>query len=285
MNDLILITGATGQQGGAVIRHLLKRGQKVRALTRNPQKADELKRLGAEVSQGDLSDRASLDNALTDIKKMFLVTTPYESGVDGEIQQGINGADAAKTAGVEHIVFTSVGSADRDTGIPHFESKWKVEQHIREISLNATFLRPVFFMENFGTPWFLPLLQKGTFALPLRSDRKLAMVSVNNIGEFGANAFIYPEKYIGQGIELAGDELSMSATISMISKATGKTIKYQALQHEGAEEIFGNDFALMFKWFDEVGYNPDILGLEKKHGIPLIRFADYLETATWLKHV
>ncbi|MCX6639462.1 MAG: NmrA/HSCARG family protein [bacterium] len=285
MNDLILVTGATGQQGGIVARHLLKQGQKVRAFTRSPHKAEELKKLGAEVVQGDLLNRASIDAALKGVKRMFLVTTPYEAGVETETQQGINGVEAAAAAGVDHLVFSSVGSAQRNTGIPHFESKWKVEQRISKLGLKTTILRPVFFMENFGFPWFLPTLKTGTFGMPLPANRKLAMVSVENIGEFGAQAFIHPDKYIGAEIELAGDDLTIPNALELISKATGKTYHYQQLPHEGADKIYGDDFAIMFKWFDEVGYNPDFAGLKSKYGIRLIPFAEYLKTADWLKEL
>src|SRR5512140_2674973 len=115
MNDQILITGATGRQGGAIAYHLLSHGRSVRAFTRHPEKAGELKRMGAEIVEGDLTDRASIDRALDGIKRMFLVTTPYEAGIEAEISQGINGAEAAKAAGVEHLVYSSVGSAHRNT--------------------------------------------------------------------------------------------------------------------------------------------------------------------------
>jgi uncharacterized protein YbjT (DUF2867 family) len=285
MNDLILVTGASGQQGGTVARHLLKQGQKVRVLARIPEKAEGLKKLGAEMVQGDLLNRASIDTALKGIKRMFLVTTPFEAGVETETQQGINAVEAAAAAGVEHLVFSSVGSAQRHTGIPHFESKWKVEQHIHKLGLKTTILRPVFFMENFGSPWFLPTLKTGTFSMPLPIDRKLAMVSVENIGELGAQAFLHPDKYIGAEIELAGDNLTIPNALDQISKATDKTFHYQPLPHEGADKIYGEDFAIMFKWFDEVGYNPDFAALKSKYGIRLITFSEYLKTAGWLKEL
>lgn len=285
MNEQILITGATGKQGGAVIQHLLKQGQPIRALTRNHQKAEELKKLGIDVVLGDLSDRATLDTALKGITKMFLVTTPYEAGTLAETQQGINAVDAARAARVKHLIYTSVGSAQRKTGIPHFESKWKVEQHIAKYHMDATIVRPVFFMENFGTPWFLPSIQKGTLALPMQPDRKLAMVAVDNIGELVAKAFLNPDKYIGQAIDLGGDELTLPEAMSMISAAVGKPIGYQALSHKGSDKIFGHDFAMMFRWFDDVGYKIDYEMLKNEHGLNLIRFADYLKTADWLSKV
>ena len=130
---VILVSGATGQQGGAVARNLLERGFAVRALTRDPEKAAarELADLGAEVVSGDLEDRASIERVLDGVYGVFSVQKFLEAGVEGEVRQGVRLADAAKAAGVEHYVYSSVGSAHRETGIPHFESKWEVEEHVR----------------------------------------------------------------------------------------------------------------------------------------------------------
>ncbi len=283
--EMILVTGATGQQGGAAARCLLRKGQKVRALTRDPAKAAELKKQGAEVVSGDLTNRASLDVALRGVKMAFLVTTPYEKGIEAEVKQGITMADAAKAAGVEHLVFTSVGSADRNTGIPHFESKWKVEQHIRKIGMPATILRPVFFMENFASPWFLPAIKSGKLVLPLRADRPLQMIALADIGEFAAAAFLRPKEFIGQAIDLAGDEMTLPEAMQLLSKASGKKIGYEQLPDEQSEKAFGYDFAVMFRWFDEVGYSVNIPVLQKRWGIPLTKFKDLIAKAPWVKQI
>jgi uncharacterized protein YbjT (DUF2867 family) len=285
MDKKILVTGATGRQGGAILRHLLRYGQSVRALTRHPQGAEDLIALGVEVVEGDLTDKLSIEKALDGITKMFLVTTPYEAGVEAEIRQGFDGADAAKAAGVEHLVYSSVGSAHRHTGIPHFDSKWKIEQHIRELGLNATILRPVFFMDNFENPLMIASLRKGILALPIRANRKLAMIAVDDIGEFGAQAFLHPEKFVGEGIELAGDELTFPEAMARLTQIAGKAVSYQVLPREGSDKLFGREAALMYKWFDEVGYNPDIAGLLKKYGVNLMKFTDYLTSAQWVSQL
>jgi uncharacterized protein YbjT (DUF2867 family) len=285
MNDQILVTGATGQQGGAVIRHLLRTGQKIRILTRQPKKADSLKNSGIEVVQGDLTDRVSLDKALKGIRKMFLVTTPYELGMDAEVKQGITAVDAANDAGIEHLVYSSVGSAHRNTGIPHFETKWQVEQRIRELGLKNTIFRPVFFMDNFGSPWLLPMLKSGAVSMLMHPDRKLAMVAVDNIGAYAAAAFLNPDKFIGEAIELAGDELTIPAALNMISRTSGKEFEFQTLSNQEAEKALGYDAATMYKWFNEVGYNPDIPGLRKRYGLSLLNFGDYLKIAPWLNQL
>lgn len=282
-NEIILVTGATGQQGGAVARSLLRKGQKVRTLTRNPAKAGELKKMGVEVVAGDLTDRESLNAALLGVKKVFLVTTPFERGMETEVLQGITMADAARAAGVDHLVYTSVGSAARNTGIPHFETKWKVEQHIKKIGIPATILRPVFFMENFASPWFFPAIKGGTLVLPLRADRPLQMIALDDIGGFGAAAFLRPKEFIGQAIELAGDEMTLPEAMRILSRASGKTINYEQLPDEQAEKALGHDFAVMFRWFNEVGYNIDIPTLHKRWEVPLTKFKDFVARAAWIK--
>src|ERR671911_2947843 len=140
---LILVGGASGNQGGAVARSLLDRGFQVRALTRAPQKpeAQALAEQGAEVVQGDMEDRSAMDRVLEGAYGVFSVQNFWETGYDREVKQGKTVADAAKATGVEHFVYSSVGSAHRQTGIPHFESKWEIEEHVRQIGLPYTILR------------------------------------------------------------------------------------------------------------------------------------------------
>ena len=168
-DKLIVVTGATGQQGGATARHLLAQGWRVRAFVRDPIKpaAQELAAKGAELVQGDLDDRASLDRALSGAYGAFSVQTFMgPEGPIGEARQGMVLADAAKAAGIQHLVYTSVGGAERKSGLPHFESKWQIEEHIRSLGLPATILRPVFFMENLRSPWMGP--RDGVLAVALR---------------------------------------------------------------------------------------------------------------------
>ena len=280
-SQTILVTGATGQQGGAVAQSLLRQGQKVRVLTRNPDRADGLVRQGAEVARGDLADQASLEQALQGVDGVFAMTTFLEAGIDAEVQQGIVLADAVKKAKIQHCVYTSVGSADRNTGIPHFETKWKIEQHIRQLDIPATFLRPVWFMENFGT--FSRPSPDGVLMLPLRPETKLQMIAVKDIGEFGAAAFLRPNEFIGQAIDLAGDELTMPEVTAHLSRTMGRQVRFQQMPDDQAEVALGRDFALMFRWFNEVGYAVDIPALQKRFGIALTAFTQVLTQADWAK--
>src|SRR6267142_6760974 len=169
----ILVTGATGQQGGAVARELLARKHTVRAMTRNPESdaAQALARQGAEVVKGDLNDAASLRRALQGAWGVFAVQNTWEAGVEGEEVQGKRIAELARKAGVQHYVYTSVGSAHRRTGIPHFENKARIEETVRGLGFPSyTILRPVFFMENWTSPSFNPSLQEGKLAIAIRPD-------------------------------------------------------------------------------------------------------------------
>jgi uncharacterized protein YbjT (DUF2867 family) len=201
---LILVSGATGQQGGAVAWSLLKRGFPVRALTRDLEKpeARALAQGGAELVRGDLEDRSSLERVLEGVYGVFSVQNFYEGGYEAEVRQGKTLADAAKAAGVKHLVYSSVGSAHRETSIPHFDSKWEIEQYKREIDLPYTILRPVFFMQN----WEMmreQILESGTLAQPLDPDKPLQQLNVEDIGAFAALAFERPDEWLGREIDLA----------------------------------------------------------------------------------
>ena len=176
----VVVTGSTGKQGGAVARGLLERGHKVRAVTRDPNssQAKLLANAGATLVTASLEDTAAIMKALEGATSLFAMTTPF-GGTDAETRQGIAAADAAKAAGV-HLVFTSVGSANRQTGVPHFDSKYEVEKHIAKVGVRATILAPVAFMENL---YFIKeQLAKGIYASALPPTRALAQVAVADIG-------------------------------------------------------------------------------------------------------
>ncbi len=275
------VTGATGQQGGAIARRLLDMEQQVRVLTRNPDKAAALKSRGVEVVVGDLTDSAVLDQALIGIDGVFAMTTFLEAGMIAEVEQGKTLADAAKKAKVSHYVYTSVGGAERKTGIPHFETKWQVEQYIAQIGLPATILRPVFFMENFST--YFPPSTEGKLVMPLQHDTRLQMIAVDDIGMFGVDAFLRPNDFMGKAIEIAGDALTMPEVAAQLSRTMNRTITFESMSIEQAESVMGKDFATMFKWFNDVGYSADFQALQQQYGVSLTTFADLVSSAEWAK--
>ena len=177
--------------GGAVARTLLAHGWKVRALVRDPSTpaAQHLANKTIELITGDLFTPASLEEALRGVYGVFSVQTSYaEHGIGGEIIQGTFLADAAAKAQVQHFVYSSVGGAERASGIPHFESKWQVEKHIRALGLPATILRPVFFMENFASSFGTPIKEQNKLIFPLHPQTRLQLIDTENIGSFAALA-------------------------------------------------------------------------------------------------
>lgn len=274
----ILVIGVTGQQGGAVVRHLFKKGWSVRALVRDPNKpaALSLVQQGVEIVKGDMEDRVSLDHTMKGMYGVFSVQQFWGLGAEGEIRQGKNVADAAKVAGVQHVVYSSVGGAERKTGLSHFESKWQIEEYIRSLGLPATILRPVFFMDNlqvYGAP--TPVDGVLTFSTPLTWETMLQMIAVDDIGAFAAMAFERPQEYIGKAIELAGDELSFTAVAELYTKVTGKQHRFVEQPMEVARK-FNAEAADMYEWFNREGYRADIPALRNIH-------AELLTLEAWLR--
>ncbi len=261
---IILVTGATGKQGGAVVKHLLKDGWKLRALVRDENKpaAQELKKQGVELIKGDMEDTASLDKAMAGVYGVFSVQNFWEHGYDGELSQGKKVADAAKKAGVKHFVYSSVASANKNTNLPHFDVKFEIENYIKSLGLPYTILRPVFFMENLST-WFKPTEADGktTLSMALKTGIKLQMIAVDDIGGIVAMVFDNPEKYLGKEIDLAGDELTLPQMADVFSKSLGKKVEPYELPvdvlRSGSKET-GD----MFQWFNDKGYEADIKNLK-----------------------
>ena len=275
---VILITGATGKQGGATLRHLAKRGGfKLRALTRKPDgdAAKAVAALGAEVVAGDLNDAASLERAMTGVWGVFSVQNTWEAGVEGEEEQGKRVAKIARDKGVQHYVYTSVGSAHEKTGIPHFENKFRVEQEVKKLGFPShVILRPVFFMENLPSAWFL---NGDKLTTALKPDTKLQMVAVDDIGKFSAKAFIEADKFKGAEIDYAGDAVTMPEAAAALSELTGKQVTYQPIPIAAVRQNSDN-FARMLEWFDAGGYTADIPSLEKKWGIRPITLKEWVRT-------
>jgi len=265
-NDrLILVTGATGKQGAAVLRHLREKGFPVRALTRDPDKpeARALVGHGTEVVRGDLDDRTSLARALDGVYGVYSVQSRTENGIEGEIRQGIALADASRRENVSHLVYSSVGSADQHTGVPHFDSKFRIEEHIRTLGVPYTVIRPVFFMEN----WLgmRAGMEPGTLTLPLKPDTRLQMIAVDDIGAFVAMAFEFPGRWKGHALDIAGDELSMDQVTQALARVLGEDMKYIQAPWDKFEQQAGHEMMLMFKWFEDVGYHVDIPALRQQH--------------------
>ena len=277
--NTILITGVTGHQGGAVARALQGKGFRLRGLTRKPdsERATALARSGVDLVKGDLDDEGSLRHALAGAWGVFGVQNAGEAGPEREEAQGKRLATVAREAGVEHYVYTSVGSANRRTGVPHFDSKGRIEESVRALRFPShVILRPVFFMENLLAPFSL---QGSTLAWALPAATKLQMIAVDDIGWFGARAFTDAAGLNGREIDLAGDVRTMPETAEILTTALGRPIAFALTPIEQVRQ-YSKDMALMLEWFERTGYSADIAGLEREFGRALTKLPDWVRRQT-----
>ncbi len=270
----ILITGVTGNQGGAVAQALQGNGFYLRGLTRKPdsERAAALARHGIDVVKGDLDDEATLRRALAGAWGVFSVQNALEAGVEREEAQGKRLATLARQAGVEHYVYTSVGSAQKRTGIPHFDNKWRIEEAVRGLRFPShVILRPVFFMENLLAPFSL---QGSTLAWALGPATKIQMIAVDDIGWFGARAFTDATVLNRREIDLAGDVRTMPKAAEILTEALGGPIAFAQTPIEQVRQ-YSKETALMLEWFERVGYSADVAGLEREFGRALTKLPDW----------
>jgi uncharacterized protein YbjT (DUF2867 family) len=245
------VIGATGLQGGATVRALLGANAPVRALARRTDSdaARALTELGAALVAADLNDPEGLRAALSGVDGVFAMTTPgYDHRTDLEVAHGHAIADAAAAANVPHLVYSSVGGAERHTGIPHFDSKRDVEEYLVARGLSTTFVRPVFFMDNFAH-FIPPTIEDGVLMvrLPLPPGIPLQMISVEDIGAVAATAALDPDRVPGGSIEIAGDELTGEQIAAAYEHRYDVPARYEPLPID----VLGGDAdqRAMFAWF------------------------------------
>ncbi len=270
----ILVTGATGHQGGSLIRALTGSGFALRAMTRRPDSdaARALAAAGVAIVEGDLDDADSVTRALEGAWGTFAVQNTWEAGVEKEEAQGHRFARLAREAGVQHFVYASVASADRHTGIPHFDNKARVEDTVRSLGFPSYAIeRPVFFMENLLSPGFLT---GDTLYAALDPKTSLQMIAVSDIGRFTAPLFIDADRFRGREIDIAGDAATMPAAAAVLSKARGRTINFVQVPIEDVRKN-SDDLATMLEWFDRVGYDADIPALEREFGFTPLTLAEW----------
>ncbi len=283
MTRSVLVTGATGNQGGAVVDHLLTADEEfdVHGLTRDSttERAQALEDRGVTMVEGDLYDAASLEDALANVDAVFAVTNFWTEGYEGQVEQGKNIADAAADAEIDQFVFSGVGSHHEETGIPHFDSAWEIEQYADDLDLPLTVLQPVFFFQNLEA--FVEDILEGTLALPLEADVSLQMVDVDDVGRAAAVALADPDEFVGERYDLAGDELTLAETAEIISSVSGVDVEPVHVPIEDAYESFGEEFTVMCEWFNEVGYDADIEELVETFGFEFTTLPEYLHEHGW----
>ncbi len=275
-----LITGGTGNQGGAVINCLLKDGKQVRALCRNPQspKAKALLSQGVEVVQGDLNHPDSYVEHLEEVQGVFSVQA-FNKNISQEITQGIQLADAVKAAGIPHLLYSSVSGADQNTGIPHFDSKYQIEKHIIKLGLPSTIIRPVSFCENMLMPRVKNSILKGKFVMPLDKDTVQQYITMHDIGIIGSKILQDPQPFMSKTLTIATDQMSMLELTQLFEEILARKVKYQKLPGLITRLAMGKDLTKMFKWMDnnEFIFANDIQALKTT-------FPGLIDMRTWIKN-
>ncbi|SCF95309.1 NmrA/HSCARG family protein [Streptomyces sp. Ncost-T10-10d] len=277
-DEPVLVLAATGGQGRAVIDALLARGARIRALVRDPGRSSAQKLAGRDVDvmAGSLSDRGSLAAAMKGVAGVFAFTTPFEAGVEAEVGQGRAILSAAAQERVPHLVFSSVAGADQDSGVPHFESKARIEAELTVGDVPYTILGPTYFFDNAlgGAERILD----GVLDLPLPPDRPLQQLARPDLGAFAAEVLLNPAPYVGRRIELASDAPTPAQMAAALGAALGREVRHERVP---LTSIGNPDMHAMWTFLNGPGYRVDIPALHDAH--PEIRWTGFADWArrTW----
>ncbi|MFG2628913.1 NmrA family NAD(P)-binding protein [Streptomyces sp. NPDC048473] len=277
----IAVLGATGGQGGAVAAALLEAGRGVRAVVRDPGsgRARALAAAGAEVVHGDLFDEGSLAGAFLGTTAAFAVTTPFQDGLDAEVAQGAAIVRAAEDAALPHLVLASVASADRGTGIPHFETKARIEELLAGSGLPATVVAPTYFYDNaLGA---LDEVAAGLLTMPLPGDTPLQQVARQDLGRVVAAVVADPERWIGQRIEVAGDDPTPVRMAEEIGRAAGGTVAFRQTPLADLRTANPDMFA-MYSFLADTGYQVDLEALRTQFPtVPWTPYGAWADAQKW----
>ncbi|WP_131738975.1 NmrA family NAD(P)-binding protein [Actinomadura roseirufa] len=291
----VLVTGATGRQGGAAARALLAAGVPVRALVRDPGagRARAVAALGADLVTGDLRDRDSVTRAAEGARAVFSVQMPAADGdafdFEGEVVQGVNLVEGARAAGVSQFVHTSVSGAGRHTEAPGWaEGHWTameptlgaksaIQDRVREAGFPYwTLLKPAFFMENFlpSMAFLFPRGIEGGLVSVLKPETRLSLIAVDDIGRAAAAAIAAPERFHEVELELASDHLSMTEIAGVLSRAWGRSLAAPDMTEEEALAAGMPPMGASHEWLNVVG-QPARPQYARDLGIPLTDFEEW----------
>jgi uncharacterized protein YbjT (DUF2867 family) len=248
---VVAVVGATGRQGSAVVRHLLKDGWRVRALTRNPSSdaAQVLRALGADVQQADTEDPGSLRKAFSAAYGLFNVQNPMTSGLDAEIRQGRNVAEAAAEAGIRHVVYGAAGVGDQPTGVGSWDSKLVIARRFRDLGLPLTVLRPMAFMELMTDKGYYPQLSTWHVMPKLMGPaRPVGWLCLDDLGAIAARMFADPERWTGSVLGLASDVQSIDQCRALWTERTGRKPRGFPMPVKLFERFVGTDLTTMWRW-------------------------------------
>ena len=250
------VTGATGNQGGATTRSLVEHGCRVKALVRNPAaaNAEKLRHPHVELIKGDLNDPLSYKPQMKNIDGAFALFT-FMKGVKKEIAQGKSFIDAAREMNVPFILYSSVIGADSGSGIPHWESKNEIEQHLKNSGIPHAIIRPSYFFQNFFIPDVHKRIVKGKLVTPVKKDKVQQYISTEDVGRIAAHILMNKQKYTGRTITIAADEMDMQSAAKTFTDVLGKPVTYSRLPGLLTRIFLGSDLHTMFKYVN----NNDVL--------------------------
>jgi uncharacterized protein YbjT (DUF2867 family) len=273
--EIILVGGATGRQGNAVIDELLARGYRVRGLTRKPdsRKATALRDKGVEVVQGDYGIRDSLLVAMQGIDRMFF----YSGFSMHEVQEGRNVISAAEEAGIRQLVYTSGAAAAPVTGLED-AAKQQVELALVASDVPYTVLRPVAFMENFDG--LQARFSKKGIVDSRDPDRILHFIAIRDVGFLAAEAFDHPDEWLYRAVNIASDRMTVAEYVDTFSEVMGRPIRYTQLPLDEYLATLPKPLRPLFNWYDEVGYEADVDDLRARYP-NLTTLNAYLRATGW----
>jgi uncharacterized protein YbjT (DUF2867 family) len=273
-----VVIGVTGTQGGATARALLARGAHVRGMTRRPDspKARALAQSGLEIVVGDLDDAASLARAFHGADGVYGVTDFFKNGIAAEVEHGRRIADVCKASAVPHLVFASVASADRAPSVPHFASKWTIEEHIRAIGQPATILCPTLFMEDLTDKQYVPPANWGMLRNIVGPDRAIHWISAGDVGSAAADVFFDRDRFLGQRIPLVGERCSIEQARQIFEGIDHKRPFAIAMPSWIFSRLVSKELVLMWQWLARESFDADLNATK-------LLFPKTRNMATWLR--
>jgi uncharacterized protein YbjT (DUF2867 family) len=271
----VLFCGATGRLA-ALTPLLLDRGHRVLAATREPgsARAQQLRERGAHIVRVDFDEVASLTAAAGQADTVVAAGTAHAAGPVGDLRHGRNVVDAARAAGVGHLIYLTVAGADRATGVPIMDSKHALERYVRDLGVPHTIISPVYFMENLWNPWNGPALATGRLPSPISRFKPLQQVPIEDVLTFTAHVLESRDAMLGERIEIASDEITAQHAAEIVSRLLGRRIPVADPAAASTNPLFA--------WLERIGTHVDISALHRHY--PELRwhtFADWTKTQDW----
>jgi uncharacterized protein YbjT (DUF2867 family) len=285
----VLLIGVTGGTGVHAVRGFLDQGMTdLRAITRkiDPTRPAHLKLqdAGVELIEANLDDARSLATAFTDITTVYCHATAGDTTAADpqEVARAKRIAQAAQQAQIQHLVYNSAGGADRQSGIPHIEQKYEVEQIWQQAGLPTTMLRACLFMEEFWKQYTRPSILKGSFPFSVQSDKPLHLITVRDLGRVAAYVMQHRDRYLGRAIELASDVLTPNQMATIFSQVQGSPVVHREVPPWLFLLLFRKQLFDLIQWYRHQGYQADVHHLREVEFPGLLTtFHEFLDETEW----